>query len=453
MGIKHRSPLKPLPVIEEPWQRLAIDIVGPLPKSKGGFKYLLTAMDFVSRYPEAIPLKRVDAETVSDALLQIFSRYGVPQEILSDNGTPFTAKYTQTLMKALDITTIWTSPYHPQTNSMLERWHRTLKTILSKLDTPESWTTTLPMALFAIRDSSHQATGFSPFQLLFAHKVNGPTAILHRMWTGNKKTPQKISSYIQSLRQKMAQTVALANTKEEQTKKEVKATYDSGTEEDQLQPGDEVLLLHPSVMAGWKAWQGPCVVQKQVSPVTYKLNTPGKRGAVIHRNSLKRFVRTAQVNHVVIADGQLDGSGQLELPGLPGRDTDSDNERAAQAREALTPNQREELDKLLKGHQQLFSTIPGFTDITAMEINTRTNKPTNIPPYRIPVRWKEKVQKEIQTLLDLDIIRPSKSAWAAPIVCVAKPDGSLRMCVNFRGLNRTTQTDTYPMPRVEELID
>lgn len=48
MGIKHQSPLKPLPVIEEPWQCLAVDIVGPLPKSKGGFRYLLTAMDFAS---------------------------------------------------------------------------------------------------------------------------------------------------------------------------------------------------------------------------------------------------------------------------------------------------------------------------------------------------------------------------------------------------------------------
>lgn len=120
MGVKYRSPLKPLPIIEQPWQRLAVDIVGPLPKSTGGYKYLLTAMDFASRYPEAIPLCRVDAKTVSDVMLQIFSRFGVPDEILSDNGTAFTAKYTQTLMAALGVKSIMTSPYHPQTNGMLE---------------------------------------------------------------------------------------------------------------------------------------------------------------------------------------------------------------------------------------------------------------------------------------------------------------------------------------------
>lgn len=90
----HRSPLVPLPVIDQPWKRIAVDIVGPLPRSKSGFKYLLTCMDYASRYPEAIPLKRVDAKTVVDALIQIFSRFGVPDELLSDNGSAFTAKLT-----------------------------------------------------------------------------------------------------------------------------------------------------------------------------------------------------------------------------------------------------------------------------------------------------------------------------------------------------------------------
>lgn len=101
-----------------------------------------------------------------------------------------------------------------------------MKTVLSKLDDPARWTTTLPLALFAARDAPHEATGFSPFQLLFGHTVNGPTAIFHRMWTGSRRTPQRISTYINSLRQQMAKTVAAANAKESKTKDQVKATYD-----------------------------------------------------------------------------------------------------------------------------------------------------------------------------------------------------------------------------------
>lgn len=78
---------------------------------------------FASRYPEAVPLRRVDAKTVSDALIEIFSRFGIPEEILSDNGSAFTATLTQTLLKILGVKTLKISPYHLQSNGTLERWH------------------------------------------------------------------------------------------------------------------------------------------------------------------------------------------------------------------------------------------------------------------------------------------------------------------------------------------
>lgn len=88
-----------------------------------------------------------------------------------------------------------------------------------------------------------------------------------------------------------------------------------------------------------------------------------------------------------------------------------------------------------------------------MTIDTGSQKPTNIAPYRISVRWRAKLEDEVQALLKLDIIQPSRSPYAAPVVCVAKPDGSLRMCIDYRELNKTIVTDAYPMPRIEELID
>ena len=88
-GIK-KAPLIPLPIIEEPFSRVAIDIVGPLCRSRTGFKYVLVLCDYATRYAEAIPLKNIDAEYVAEELIKIFSRMDIPKEILTDQGSNFT---------------------------------------------------------------------------------------------------------------------------------------------------------------------------------------------------------------------------------------------------------------------------------------------------------------------------------------------------------------------------
>lgn len=84
----NKAPLQPLPVMEPFW-RVAVDIVGPLQRTKHGNKYILTIMDYATRYPEAIPLRRTDAATVAEALCQVFARFGLPREVLSDQGSNF----------------------------------------------------------------------------------------------------------------------------------------------------------------------------------------------------------------------------------------------------------------------------------------------------------------------------------------------------------------------------
>ena len=84
-----------LPVVTTSFKRIAINVVGPLPATSSKNRYILTIMDMATRYLEAIALRRVDTETVLDALLHFFRRFGLPKEILSDRGTNFTS----TLMK------------------------------------------------------------------------------------------------------------------------------------------------------------------------------------------------------------------------------------------------------------------------------------------------------------------------------------------------------------------
>ena len=84
-----RVPLIPLPVMKEPFERIAIDIVGPLPRSRKGYQYVLVICDYATRYPEAIPLRCTDAHRVAEELIVFFSRMGIPREILSDQGSNF----------------------------------------------------------------------------------------------------------------------------------------------------------------------------------------------------------------------------------------------------------------------------------------------------------------------------------------------------------------------------
>ena len=84
-----RAPLKPVEIVTEPFKKIAIDIVGELPRTTTGYKYILTIIDCAARYPEAIPLRPTNAKTVAEALIQYFSRVSIPDEIVSDQGSIF----------------------------------------------------------------------------------------------------------------------------------------------------------------------------------------------------------------------------------------------------------------------------------------------------------------------------------------------------------------------------
>ena len=102
-GRRAVAPLVPLPVIEVPFERITMDIIGPLPRSRSGNRYVLVVCDYATRWPEAAPLRSIDAEHVAEELMTLFSRVGVPREILTDQGSNFTSKLLTEVYKMLHI--------------------------------------------------------------------------------------------------------------------------------------------------------------------------------------------------------------------------------------------------------------------------------------------------------------------------------------------------------------
>lgn len=131
-----------------------MDIMGPLPKSRAGHRYILVICDYATRYPEAVALRSIDAEHVAEELMKVFARVGIPQEVLTDQGSNLTSQLLREVYRLLQVQPIKTSPYHPQTDGLVERFNQTLKAMLRRAATEEGreWDKLIPYLLFAYRE-------------------------------------------------------------------------------------------------------------------------------------------------------------------------------------------------------------------------------------------------------------------------------------------------------------
>ena len=117
-----------MPLIDKPFKRVAIDLVGPIGHpSEDGHRYILTLVASATRYPEAVPLKNIDTETVTEVLVDIFSRLGVPE--VSDFGMQFASECMKEVTLLLSIKQLTTTPYHHMCNGLTEKFNGIMKSM------------------------------------------------------------------------------------------------------------------------------------------------------------------------------------------------------------------------------------------------------------------------------------------------------------------------------------
>jgi len=181
--LKTKQPMLITSTVTNSFERICLDIVGPLPQTSLGNQYILTMQDELTRYAIAVALSATDAQTVAQAFVECFvCIYGIPVSILTDCGTNFLSDVFKQMCKLLDIEKSKSTPWHPQTNGFLERSHRTLKNYLrSFVDKDNEWDNLLCYATFCYNSTIHTSTNYTPYELVFGHKPNIPAALSRKV--------------------------------------------------------------------------------------------------------------------------------------------------------------------------------------------------------------------------------------------------------------------------------
>ena len=289
-----------------PFERIAIDIMGPLRISDRGNRYVLVVGDYFTKWIEAYALPNQEALTIATTLCEeFFCRFGIPNELHSDQGRNFESAIVKELCDLLGIKKTRTTPFRPQSDGMIERFNRTLGQMLSKvvdLD-QRNWDVKLPYAMLAYRASSHSVTGFPPAEMLLGLKLRLPVDLLipkegrsDKMYGEFVREHQVI---LEELRDRVCWGLREVGQK-------MKARFDQKACLLELKEGDQVWMrslartkgLSPKLQSHW---DGPFTVVSVINEQLVKIRK-GRRVIVVHRSKVKKVMGNTELARMSVGD-------------------------------------------------------------------------------------------------------------------------------------------------------
>ena len=299
--------LAPLITMKVPnaFERVSVDILGPLPTTVSGNRYVLCFSDHCTRWPILVPLKVTDASTIARALFEfVICEHGCPQTLLSDRGQNFLSKIVLEVCRIMRTHKLNTSSYHPQCNAIQERFNAVILDTISHYanEFQTDWDEYISAIQFAYRTTpAENSVGFSPFFLLYGREARLPIDVT--LLSQSKYPDKTLREHIHGLVSQLEVFRNVSKRHAEQNQKKMKERFDDRAQEVQFQVGDCVWIFIPALQQGLskklaKFWAGPYLLVEQTSPVNFKVRNLANDKLVkstVHVNRMKfaydRFIR------------------------------------------------------------------------------------------------------------------------------------------------------------------
>lgn len=277
---RRKEPLHPIK-IGQAFERIGIDLVGPLPITHSNNRYIIVATDYLTRWPEAQAVPDASALTLAKFIFtEIVCRHGIPKIILSDQGPNFRSDMIRLLYEKFLIQHKFSSPYHPQTNGMVERLNRTLCESLAKVATSQTWDEQLPAVLFAYRTKRHATTGYTPFQLVYGRQATLP---IEAILPTSEPEPEidledSILTRAYELIDKLPELQEQAKKNTETSQQKQKQRHDARLKPEEFEVGDKVWIQRKDIEASRSVKfedkrKGPYIICTKLGNGAYKLRT------------------------------------------------------------------------------------------------------------------------------------------------------------------------------------
>ena len=283
-----------------PLQRVAIDIVGPTPRSSLGHEWLLVVSDHFTKFAQAFPVRNTSAVTLAKKVMdEYICRFGCFESLHSDQGANVDGAVFKGLCDLIDAAKTRTTPYHPQGDGQVERLNKSLVKILCKLisDHRRDWADFVPKAVLAYNTSVHESTGFTPYRLMFGREAILPLdAVLKLETSPPQRGVQSYPDYVVQQKKQLEETEHLVRENLKRAQRTQKAYYDTRCHGQRFHVGDRVWYRNRARTGRkkfLKPWCGPWKIVKALSDVTYRIEEERRKAGqrrnrkVVHFNYLK----------------------------------------------------------------------------------------------------------------------------------------------------------------------
>ena len=306
----------------------------------------------------------------------------------------------------------------------------------------------------------------------------GPLLLLKEKWLD--EDPEKISvlKYVATFKDRLFRAGKMAKRNLQESQSKMKVWYDRKAKSRCFEPGDRVLVLFPVVGNPLQAkYSGPYKVVKKISDTNYLVKTPGRRKEtqVCHINMLKAYHEKPKPELVTL-NNRLGLESPTHSKDCVGQVAEKEEDTESEVRlendqqpiklqnsqilndlgtklSHLPSVQRKELAEVITQYREVFPNVPSKTNVIEHDVDVGDSAPIKQHPYRVSPMKKELLDKEVQYMLENDIIEESQSNWSSPCILVPKHDGGFRFCTDFRKVNDKTKSDSFPIPRIADCID